>query len=62
MKLKKDIIIPKGTKLSNIGNMTTTLYGNSHYEALIELDNDNTASFRICIEDDNILRNFTKNK
>jgi len=46
IKLKKDIIIPKGTIFENIDGLKRK-YCNGNYEALIDLSRDNYGSFVI---------------
>jgi len=46
LKLKKDIIIPKGTIFSNIDGLKRD-YVSGNYETLIDLSKDNYGSFVI---------------
>jgi len=46
IKLKKDIIIPKGTVFENIDGLKRD-YVSGNYEALIDLSRDNCGSFVI---------------
>ena len=48
--LKKDIVIPKGTVFECIDRTKREYYFNN-YEANIEINEDNTASFVVCYDE-----------
>lgn len=49
LKLKKDIVIPKGTVFENISGMTTH-YAYDNYEYILALDNDTCAAIAVTSE------------
>lgn len=50
IRLKKDLIIPKGTELFS-APYKITLIGDNHYETTIGLSTDSSGAFRYCVDD-----------